>query len=485
MRISIGRWSPSASPLRKRAMICQGCVPSVSPAGSSPGGCGGGGGGGAGEGGRRTPQGLALLRDACCAHGPGKRGRRTACVGAARILELPTRRWRTLVQTSFLALPAGSLGPCPEPHPQLAHIFAFLRVEGSPLPEPERVCPSGGGSSVIRWRKGLCFRLRKILFFVLGLYVAIPFLIKLCPGIQAKLIFLNFVRVPYFIDLKRPQDQGLNHTCNYYLQPEEDVTIGVWHTVPTVWWKNAQGKDQMWYEDALSSSHPIILYLHGNAGTRGGDHRVELYKVLSSLGYHVVTFDYRGWGDSVGTPSERGMTYDALHVFDWIKVRSGDNPVYIWGHSLGTGVATNLVRRLCERETPPDALILESPFTNIREEAKSHPFSVIYRYFPGFDWFFLDPITSSGIQFANDENVKHISCSLLILHAEDDPVVPFQLGRKLYNIAAPSRSFRDFKVQFIPFHSDLGYRHKYIYKSPELPRILREFLGKSEPGRQH
>ncbi|RLW06867.1 hypothetical protein DV515_00004144 [Chloebia gouldiae] len=245
------------------------------------------------------------------------------------------------------------------------------------------------------------------------------------------------VRVPYFIDLKRPQDQGLNHTCNYYLQPEEDVTIGVWPP-------------------------------------RGGDHRVELYKVLSSLGYHVVTFDYRGWGDSIGSPSERGMTYDALHVFDWIKARSGDNPVYIWGHSLGTGVATNLVRRLCERETPPDALILESPFTNIREEARSHPFSVAStQYFPGFDWFFLDPITTSGIKFANDENVKYISCSLLILHAEDDPVVPFHLGKKLYNIAATSRSFRDYKVQFVPFHTELGYRHKYIYRSPELPRILR------------
>lgn len=36
------------------------------------------------------------------------------------------------------------------------------------------------------------------------------------------------VRVPYFIDLRKPQDQGLNHTCNYYLQPEDDVTIGVW-----------------------------------------------------------------------------------------------------------------------------------------------------------------------------------------------------------------------------------------------------------------
>uniref|UniRef100_A0A4X1V6C1 Abhydrolase domain containing 12, lysophospholipase n=3 Tax=Sus scrofa TaxID=9823 RepID=A0A4X1V6C1_PIG len=325
-----------------------------------------------------------------------------------------------------------------------------------PGPAEPRCASDAGMKRALGRRKGLCFRLRKILLCVLGLYVAIPFLIKLCPAIQAKLIFLNFVRVPYFIDLKKPQDQGLNHTCNYYLHPEEGVTIGVWHTVPAVWWKNAQGKDQIWYEDALASSREVCLPCR-------------------------ATLCRASWGDSVGTPSERGMTYDALHVFDWIKARSGDNPVYIWGHSLGTGVATNLVRRLCERETPPDALILESPFTNIREEAKSHPFSVIYRYFPGFDWFFLDPITSSGIQFANDENVKHISCSLLILHAEDDPVVPFQLGRKLYSIAAPSRSFRDFKVQFIPFHSDLGYRHKYIYKSPELPRILREFLGKSEP----
>ncbi|XP_075452428.1 lysophosphatidylserine lipase ABHD12 isoform X3 [Ascaphus truei] len=339
-----------------------------------------------------------------------------------------------------------------------------------------------------RTRYGLWFRLRMFLIWLVGLYIAIPFLVKLCPAIQAKLVFLNFVRVPYFIDLKKPQEQGLNHTCNLYLQPEEDVTIGVWHTLPAVLWKDAQGKEPTWYEEVMSTNYPVILYLHGNAGTRGGDHRVQLYKVLSSMGYHVISFDYRGWGDSLGAPSERGMTYDALHVFDWIKARSGDNPVYIWGHSLGTGVATNLVRRLCEREvqsclfleTPPDSLILESPFTNIREEAKSHPFSVIYRYFPGFDWFFLDPITASGIKFANDENVKYISCPLLILHAEDDPVVPFQLGRKLYNIAAPSRSFRDFKVQFVPFHKDLGYRHKYIYRSPELRQILREFLGNTE-----
>ncbi|XP_039594924.1 lysophosphatidylserine lipase ABHD12, partial [Polypterus senegalus] len=319
--------------------------------------------------------------------------------------------------------------------------------------------------------------LKKVALWLLGLYVAIPFIIKLCPSIQAKLVFLNFVRMPYFIDLRRPQDQGLNHTLNFYLQPEDGVNIGVWHTVPEAFWREAQGKDQQWFEDALASTHPVILYLHGNAGTRGGDHRVQLYKVLSSLGYHVVAFDYRGWGDSDGEPSERGMTADAIFMYEWVKRRSGSNQLYVWGHSLGTGVATNLVRDLSERGSPPDSLILESPFTNIREEARSHPFAMIYRNLPGFDWFFLDAITANDIRFASDENVNHISCPVLILHAEDDTVVPFHLGKKLYEIAASSKSLRGHKVHFIPFPKTLGYRHKYIYRSPELPHILRDFLS--------
>ncbi|XP_048125214.1 lysophosphatidylserine lipase ABHD12 [Alosa alosa] len=329
--------------------------------------------------------------------------------------------------------------------------------------------------------RGLLWRLRRMLMWLLGFYLAIPVIIKLCPSIQAKLVFLNFVRMPYFIDLKRPHDQGLNHTHNFYLQPEEGINIGVWHTVPTHMWKEAQGKDREWYEGTLQSFHPVMLYLHGNAGTRGGDHRVQLYKVLSSLGYHVVTFDYRGWGDSEGSPSEKGMTSDAHFIYQWVKQRIGRKPLYIWGHSLGTGVATNLVRHLCERGTPPDSLILESPFTNIREEAKSHPFSMVYRYLPGFDWFFLDSITANDIRFASDENVNHISCPVLILHAEDDTVVPFHLGKKLYNIAAQSKSLSGHKVQFIPFPVSLGYRHKFIYRSPELPHILSDFLGTTHP----
>nr|XP_046257034.1 lysophosphatidylserine lipase ABHD12 [Scatophagus argus]XP_046257035.1 lysophosphatidylserine lipase ABHD12 [Scatophagus argus] len=327
-------------------------------------------------------------------------------------------------------------------------------------------------------RLGLAGKLRRVAMWLLVVYVSVPFIIKLCPSIQAKLVFLNFVRMPYFIDLKRPLDQGLNHTHNFYLEPETGQKIGVWHTVPALMWREAQGKRGDWYDSMLSSAHPVILYLHGNAGTRGGDHRVQLYKVLSSVGYHVVTFDYRGWGDSDGSPSEGGMTSDALFMYDWLKQRlDAKTPLYIWGHSLGTGVATNLVRRLCDKGSPPDALILESPFTNIREEAKSHPFSMVYRYLPGFDWFFLDAITANNIRFASDENVNHISCPVLILHAEDDGVVPFHLGKKLYNMASQSKSLSGHKVQFVPFPSSLAYKHKFIYRSPELPNILSDFLG--------
>ncbi|XP_056294583.1 lysophosphatidylserine lipase ABHD12 isoform X1 [Pseudoliparis swirei] len=345
--------------------------------------------------------------------------------------------------------------------------------------------PGGGMGKPFR-RLGLLRKMKKMMLWLLVVYVFIPFIVKLCPSIQAKLVFLNFVKMPYFIDLKRPLDRGLNHTRNLYLEPEAGLKIGVWHTTPALMWRAAEGKQGDWYDSSFSSSHPVILYLHGNAGTRGGDHRVQLYKVLSSSGYHVVTFDYRGWGDSGGAPSEGGMTSDSLFVYDWLKQRLDHKTrLYVWGHSLGTGVATNLVRRLSDRGSPPDALVLESPFTNIREEARSHPFSRVYRYLPGFDWFFLDSITANNIRFASDENVNHISCPVLILHAEDDAVVPFHLGKQLYHEASQSKSLSGHKVQFVPFSSALAYDHKFIYMSPELPGILSDFFSSTADGRSH
>ncbi|XP_053365736.1 lysophosphatidylserine lipase ABHD12-like [Clarias gariepinus] len=303
-------------------------------------------------------------------------------------------------------------------------------------------------------------------------FIVVQLVIKLCSLILVTVVFDNS---PDFIDLKKPLDQGLNHTHNFYLQPEEGVRIGVWHTVPDLLWNEAQGKEGNWYQSKLNSSHPVILYLHSNGGNRGSDIRVKIYKVFSSLGYHVVAVDYRGWGDSEGSSSESGLTQDALYLYEWLKKRMDNNSLYIWGHCLGTGVATNLAKYLCDRGTPPGAVILEAPFTNIREEAKSFIFPTVSTYNVAdllvFDWF-IRAITPNDLRFPSDENLNHISCPLLILHAEDDTIVPIKFGEKLYNIAAQSKSLNGHKVCFCTFNRIQGYNHIYIHRSPQLPHIL-------------
>ena len=91
------------------------------------------------------------------------------------------------------------------------------------------------------------------------------------------------------------------------------------------------------------ASKGIFIYLHGNTGTRALSHRVELYRLLQREDYHVVTFDYRGFGDSTGgLPSESDAVRDSLAVYDWVctqlRICSKTRvPVYIWAHSLGAG----------------------------------------------------------------------------------------------------------------------------------------------------
>ncbi|NXE51664.1 AB12B protein, partial [Casuarius casuarius] len=72
---------------------------------------------------------------------------------------------------------------------------------------------------------------------------------------------------PYFVDLRRPE-LLLNNTVSLYLATEPGVTVGVWHTVPGSRAAEARGKDRGWYEAALADPHPVIIYLHGNGGTR-------------------------------------------------------------------------------------------------------------------------------------------------------------------------------------------------------------------------
>ena len=132
---------------------------------------------------------------------------------------------------------------------------------------------------------------------------------------------------------------GLENAENFYISTENG-TLGAWYLWPA-------GNPNMTITD-LQENSTLIIYMHGNSLDRGLSYRVELYKVLTNLGFHVITFDYRSYGDSSHVKlSEKTVVDDGKAVLQWVtdlyQQRSSKLPgpnIIVWGHSLGTAVAT-------------------------------------------------------------------------------------------------------------------------------------------------
>jgi len=160
------------------------------------------------------------------------------------------------------------------------------------------------------------------------------------------------------------------------------------------------------------------------------------------------------------------------HVRELIG-RGSSPPLIVWGHSLGSAVASALVSELCQMGDPPHALILESPFNNIRDEIREHPMAFLWRKMPFFDWFFAGSLHRSDVAFFSDQALKDVHLPILILHAKDDQVVPYRLGKKLYLSVLQSRlAGRSKPVIFKSFEAEFGYAHIYLYSAPELGEIM-------------
>ncbi|XP_034408617.1 lysophosphatidylserine lipase ABHD12 [Cyclopterus lumpus] len=298
-----------------------------------------------------------------------------------------------------------------------------------------------------------------------------PYLQKKVPELIQHLVYAHRIRVPFFVDLSRPADRSLNHTINMYLTSEVGISLGVWHTVPERLGKEAHGKDLAWYQNAFRDGSPVFIYLHGNTGTRAETHRVGVAKVLSALGYHVLVPDYRGFGDSTGEPTEAGLTTDALYLYNWVKARSGNSLVIVWGHSLGTGVATNTAVKLSEQGKDVPAVMLEGTFNTARQPILVHPFTWYYWKFPGIGYFFPEPWAENKIVFPTEENLKKMTCPILFLHAEDDQI---QVAQQLYEVAASAQNAE--RVKLVSFDGSLGYLHNGLYRDPLLPDIIKKFV---------
>ncbi|PFX27544.1 Monoacylglycerol lipase ABHD12 [Stylophora pistillata] len=237
-----------------------------------------------------------------------------------------------------------------------------------------------------------------------------------------------------FENLADPSSFGLpDSTVHFYISGPAGK-LGAWNILSQNADKAQDAKTDK--HSHLSDGSPVFLYFHGNGFTRGTGHRLGLYKLLTSIGYHVVTIDYRGFGDSEGKPSENGLIEDGLAAWKWIRSQSPEAPLYIWGHSLGSGVAGGVAKALCEEGSPPLGVILEAPFNNIWDGAVHHPITIPFRFLPYFNETVLDEVKEV---FRTDKRLADVYCPILILHDRSDEIISFELGKKLYESAKVSR----------------------------------------------
>lgn len=320
----------------------------------------------------------------------------------------------------------------------------------------------------------------KVLFSsILGLHsIFFLFIIKFFP-IQRMFLFLPHARWPLFIRFDKPEKFSIKGAINFYLTTKSNVKLGIWHIFPSSKIEIVNIHNQA-ASSEFNDNLPIFIYLHGNAGNRATKHRVQLYKKLQELNCHVIAFDYRNYGDSTAMPlDEVGVVEDAMTVIKWTLDHKNTSSVYVWGHSLGTGIAARAVTELeIDHQLFVNGVILESPFNNLTDEIKLHPLTLPFRNMIGFNFFFVDPLIQNNISFKSDEYLQRSKVPLLILHAENDWVVPMQLGEKLYKHLLEFRENACDNVRFVKFNSkEISYGHKHICECPDLQNVIRRFIN--------
>lgn len=168
--------------------------------------------------------------------------------------------------------------------------------------------------------------------------------------------------------------------------------------------------------------HPkgAILYFHGNKGSlkRWG----AIAGNLTKYGYNVMVMDYRGYGKSTGKRSEAKMQGDAMLCYQTLQKYFKEDSIIVYGRSLGTHFAT-----LVASENKPRQLILETPFTSLVDVAKC--------------WLPVFPVKQLlRFSFDNIPLVKKVNCPLTIIHGTADGVVPYRLGKKLFESANKNKT---------------------------------------------
>jgi len=195
-----------------------------------------------------------------------------------------------------------------------------------------------------------------------------------------------------------------------------------------------------------------LLFLHGNGGNIGD--RVENLKGLNEIGLRVFILDYRGYGLSEGSPSEKGVYEDARAAYAYLASRGDVDPerIAIFGSSLGGAVAVDLASK-----APCWRLILESTFSSAPDMAASIlPFLPVGRLMTE--------------RFDSESKMGSVQAPLLQFHGTRDETVPYRLGQRLFQAAREPK-------EFVPIHG-ATHNDTYIVGGAAYFEKIRAFLSR-------
>ena len=193
-----------------------------------------------------------------------------------------------------------------------------------------------------------------------------------------------------------------------------------------------------WYHKKNKEKNKTILFLHGNAGSL--ENRIHKINHFNDMDVNFLIISWRGFSGNKGHPTEKGLYKDAKSGVNWLKKKGiKEKNIIIYGESLGTGIATEIAQN-----NNFAGVILESPFTSMVAAAKSN-----YPIFP------IRLLLKD--KYESDKKIKNIKSPILIMHGSKDKVVPFWMGKKLYELAnQPKYSyFNEYDDHMMEFNEDL------------------------------
>jgi uncharacterized protein len=170
-----------------------------------------------------------------------------------------------------------------------------------------------------------------------------------------------------------------------------------------------------------------MLFCHGNGGNIAA--YLDSVVIGNRLRLNVFIFDYRGYGNSEGSPSEQGTYLDAEAAWNYLVMKRKIAPgkIVIWGRSLGGPIAARTAVN-----HPSGLVIIESTFTSLKDLVNER-----------FSW--VPSWAIANYSYDTRKYVEKINAPVLVVHSLDDEMIPFRHGKVLYDSIKGPKDFLEIK----------------------------------------